>query len=166
MADSRIKSVSDLISTFFDRDMAAKGESYGNFRSAWSGIAGERLADHSQPVDIRHGVLIVETEHQGWTQLLMFQQERMLEEIRRRFPELEIRSIAWRLAQTPAAGRAGEQVTATARPIPAENQVEEERTADAPEKRVESERSGSAADSLPPEIVAAFERLKKKSRER
>jgi hypothetical protein len=177
MADSRIKSVSDLISTFFDRDLAAKGESYGNFRSAWSGIAGERLADHSEPVDIRHGVLIVETEHQGWTQLLQFQQERMLEEIRRRFPELEIRSIAWRLAAEPAAGRASGRAAETASglaagsipepgSIPVFKHVVEELPADAPAERADSEQSGSPAASLPPEIRAAFERLRKKSRER
>jgi hypothetical protein len=173
MADSRIKSVSDLISTFFDRDVAAKGESYGNFRSAWSGIAGERLADHSEPVDIRHGVLIVETEHQGWTQLLQFQQERMLEEIGRRFPELEIRSIAWRLAAEPACGRASGRSSEPASGRSAEpnrglvfKPVVEERNMEAPAKSEGPERGGSPAASLPPEIRAAFERLRKKSRER
>jgi hypothetical protein len=43
--------------------------------------------------------LIVEAEHQGWMQLLQLDQDRILAEIQRRFPELEIRGIGFRLAK-------------------------------------------------------------------
>ena len=159
MADSRIKSVSDLISKYFDKETTSKGASYGNFRSAWRDLAGERLAGHSRPVDVRHGVLIVETEHQGWSQLLQYQQERILDEIKRKFPELEIRAIAWRLAsesvREPDPQRSPVQAPEPIRadPLPAEDEA-------APESRQ------AAADSLPPELRAAFERLKRGSREK
>ena len=159
MADSRIKSVSDLISQYFDKETRSKGASYGNFRSAWRDLAGERLAGHSRPVDVRHGVLIVETEHQGWSQLLQYQQERILDEIRRKFPELEIRAIAWRLASEsvhepdPQRSPVQEPEPIRADPLPAEDGA-------VPESRQ------TAADSLPPELKAAFERLKRGSREK
>ena len=81
MADSRIKSASEILSAFFDRDLVRRGEYYALFDRSWKSIAGGRLAPHSKPIDIKHGVLIVETEHQGWMQLLQLQQDRMLGEI-------------------------------------------------------------------------------------
>ena len=164
MADSRIKSASDLISVFFDRETTSIGESYGNFRSAWKDIAGERLAGHSRPVDLKHGLLVVETEHQGWTQLLQYQQERMLEEIGRRFPELEIRGIAWRLASEPRPDPAS---VCAPKPGPAlAPSLENAGSMGEPDSGHSlpgSERGPSPADALPPELRAAFERLKRKN---
>ncbi|MCX7028047.1 MAG: DUF721 domain-containing protein [Spirochaetes bacterium] len=163
MADSRIKSVSDLLLTFFDRETAAKGESYSNFRSAWRGIAGQRLAEHSRPVDVRHGILIVETEHQGWGQLLQLQQEKMLDEIGRKFPEFEIKGIAFRLASKLGPAGGGTEKRAAADKdfaLPSTTGKPEER----PETQPIQTQNSPPAASLPPEIRAAFERLKRKSK--
>ena len=102
MADSRIKSVSELLSAFFDQDMAKKGEDYAGFNRSWKSIAGSRLGEHSHPSDLRHGLLIVEAEHQGWMQLLQLQQDKMLEEIRRKFPDLGVTGMAFRLGKAAA----------------------------------------------------------------
>ena len=99
MADSNFKSVSDLLSSFFDQEMVKKGGAQAGFGRAWKTIAGPPLGEHSRPGDIRHGILLVEVEHQGWMQLLQFEQDRILAEIQRRFPELEIRGIGFRLAK-------------------------------------------------------------------
>ena len=98
MADSRIKSASELLSTFFDADMAAKGREYSGFSRSWRTIAGPRLGEHTKPVDIRHGSLIVEAEHQGWMQLLQMEQDRLLEDIGKNYADLGIRGIAFRLS--------------------------------------------------------------------
>jgi len=132
MADSRIKSVSELLSAFFDQETVRKGELYSGFGHSWKAIAGTRLGEHSRPVDIRHGILIVETEHQGWMQLLQIQQDRILEETRKRFPDLGIGGIAFRLGNsgTPAAAPAqGPTWLGTAPP----NSRPEREPAEAPE---------------------------------
>jgi len=82
--------------------MAKKGEDYVGFSRSWKSIAGSRLGEHSHPADLRHGLLIVEAEHQGWMQLLQLQQDRMLEEIQRKFPDLEITGMAFRLGKAAA----------------------------------------------------------------
>jgi hypothetical protein len=105
MADSRIKSASEILSAFFDRDLVKQGEYYALFDRSWKNIAGARLASHSRPTEIRHGVLFVETEHQGWMQLLQLQQDRMLDEIQRRFPDLGVRSLAFRLGNAEGLDR-------------------------------------------------------------
>jgi hypothetical protein len=99
MADSRIKSVSEILSTFFDKEIVSRAEGYASFSKAWRSIVGTRLSDHSRPIDIRHGILIVETDHQGWTQLLLLKQDKILKDIEEKFPTLEIRGLGFRLAK-------------------------------------------------------------------
>jgi len=161
MADSRIKSVSDLLSSFFDKDLVKEGQQFSGFGRSWKAIAGARLGEHSHPADIKHGILIVETEHQGWTQLLQLQQDRILEEIQRRFPDLKIRGIAWRLGNGPGATlppaspsgaglAAGMLVTAGTLATAEQNEVEIAADKKAMEKR-----------GLPPDMVATFARIRK-----
>lgn len=167
MADSGAKSVSELLSAFFDHDMAAKGASYSGFGRAWKTIAGTRLGEHSRPADIRHGILIVEAEHQGWMQLLQLQQDHILEEIKRRFPELEIGGIAFRLshgdfsapAETKETKNAGREASLpeTAAPRPPS---EAEKAAEAA-----AEAASEAKSGLPPEILAMFSRIRKNSKQ-
>ena len=99
MEDLRIKSASEILSTFFDREIMSKAEGYASFSKAWRTIVGSRLGDHSRPIDIRHGVLIVETDHQGWTQLLLLKQDKILKEIEEKFAALEIRGIGFTLTK-------------------------------------------------------------------
>ena len=169
MADSGAKSVSELLSAFFDHDMAAKGASYSGFGRAWKSIAGTRLGEHSRPADIRHGILIVEAEHQGWMQLLQLQQDRILEEIARRFPELEIGGIAFRLSRgdfaRPEEAASGESreggAKALAGAAAGADAVHLQRDAPAPK---EPKRAPEAENGLPPEILAMFSRIRKNTR--
>ncbi len=169
MADSRIKSVSDLLSSYFDKNLIQEGQQLSGFGRAWKTIAGARLGEHSHPADIRHNILIVETEHQGWTQLLQLQQDRILEEIQRRFPDLGIRGIAWRLGNEPrlvaaakvqpsagpvapveALASAASATSATSATSTAENETEKPGDVKTEEKR-----------GLPPDMVASFARIRK-----
>lgn len=167
MADSRIKSVSELLSSFFDRDLVKKGECYAGLDRSWKSIAGARLGEHSKPTDIRHNILIVEAEHQGWMQLLQLQQDRMLGDIQRRFPDLEIRGIAWRLASEPvsesASRRAFKPGEAEA-PAPVGARAESQHPG--PEDRARPVETSQPAENreasgLPPELRAKFARIKK-----
>ena len=95
MDDSRVKKASELLSAFFDSEIAAKGASYVELSDSWRSIAGTRLGDHSQPKEIRHNMLIVEAVHSGWIQLLQLHQEKILAEVQRRYPDLGIKSISF-----------------------------------------------------------------------
>lgn len=152
MADSRIKSASELLSTFFDADMTAKGREYSGFSRSWRTIAGARLGEHTKPIDIRHGVLIIEAEHQGWMQLLQMEQDRLLEEIGRNYADLGIRAIAFRLSDgTSKAAPAFEVAKTAAKPKPVE--VAE------PEEPKEPSKPGK--EVLPKDLLAKFAVIRK-----
>ena len=159
MADSRIKSVSELLSSFFDQDLVKKGELYSGFGRSWKTIAGSRLGEHSRPVDIHRGILIVEAEHQGWMQLLQLQQDKIMEEIGRKFPDLKISGIAFKLGDPAKPGAPAATVLAS---LPRES-LQESRLPTAPEYETEKEANEKIGGkgSLPPDMVAMFARIKK-----
>ncbi len=98
MGDSRIKDVSSLLSSFLNEDKLRHGEHFAEFFDAWPSLVGTRFASHSHVVDIDKGLLIVEAEHPGWIQLLQMRQSKILEDAVRRYPELGLRGIAFKLA--------------------------------------------------------------------
>ncbi|MDX9826467.1 MAG: DUF721 domain-containing protein [Spirochaetia bacterium] len=183
MADSRIKSASEILSAFFDRDLVKQGEYYALFDRSWKSIAGQRLSPHSRPTEIKHGVLIVETEHQGWMQLLQLQQDRMLSEIQRRFPDLGVRSIAFRLGNSDGLERLPRGRKAQVEALPPESKPDagaeapqEDKMAEPSEARTEQAQGGRAEaeaktkaappspSALPREIRDLFEKIRKNIR--
>ena len=159
MVDSRIKTVSELLSSFFDQDLIKKGELYSGFGHSWKAIVGARLGEHSKPTDIKHGILIVETEHQGWMQLLQLQQDRILEEIQRRFPDLKIRGIAFRLGGSGASTSTRTGLSAQPTP-PCVPETAMEKEAEKEAEKALDERAGQA-NKLPQDMVAMFARIRK-----
>ena len=98
MGDSRIKDVSALLASFFNEGKRRNGERFSDFFASWPAFVGPRLAAHSKVADVDKGLLIVEAEHPGWIQLLQLRQSSILEDVARRYPELELRGIVFRLA--------------------------------------------------------------------
>ncbi len=58
---------------------------------------GTQLADHSRIIDLKNGVLTVETDHPGRLQLLQIHKRYILEGLHRKVPDLEIKNILYRL---------------------------------------------------------------------
>jgi hypothetical protein len=81
---------------------AAKADEWSSFFGFWGKAAGENLASHSRPVDVRNGIVFIEADHPGWIQLLQMDQNRILETIRRTFPQLGISGIAFKIAKDPS----------------------------------------------------------------
>ncbi len=105
MGDSRIKDVSALLASFFNEDKRRSGERFSDFFSSWPSFVGPRLAAHSKVADVDKGMLIIEAEHPGWIQLLQLRQSSILEDVARRYPELGLRGIVFRLAGEKVAPR-------------------------------------------------------------
>lgn len=61
---------------------------------------GERLASNTRVIDLKNGVLLVETDHSGWIQYLKIYQSFILKGLNMALPELEIKNLAFRLKGT------------------------------------------------------------------
>jgi len=58
-------------------------------------------AVHSRIRELERGVLFVEADHPGWIQILQTKQTALLLAVQRRYPDLDIRAIAFRLSREP-----------------------------------------------------------------
>lgn len=118
MDDSRIRKAADLVGALLSPEIADKVGMWSGFFTSWQRAAGDRLAAHSKPVDLRNGIAIVEAEHPGWIQLLQMEQDRILSSIQTSFPELAIKGIAFRLASEGGRGSSGHAETGVQKAVP------------------------------------------------
>jgi len=58
-------------------------------------------AIHSRIRELEKGVLLVEADHPGWVQILQTKQTALLSAVQRRYPDLGIKAIAFRLSREP-----------------------------------------------------------------
>ena len=59
------------------------------------------IAVHSRIRELERGILLIEADHPGWIQILQTKQGGLLSAAQRRYPELNIRGIAFRLSREP-----------------------------------------------------------------
>jgi hypothetical protein len=93
-----MEKASDLLKQIFDNfNSYEKGQTYIDFFSSWSKIAGLDLSSHTNISDIRNGFLIVQVDHPGWMQMLQMKQNYIINQVKKRYPELGINAISIRL---------------------------------------------------------------------
>ena len=93
-----MKTVGDILSTLFDRQFMEKAHEYSKFFDSWEDITAKNgiaaAAAHSRIKDLDRGIVLVETDHPGWKQILQTKQSRLLNDFRVRFPEMDISGIS------------------------------------------------------------------------
>ena len=94
------KKASDVLNAFMDQFHIDNAEAHVGFYSSWKEIAGLDLAAHVRPVDIKNGSVILDVDHPGWMQRLQMKKRRIIQEIRRRFPELGVTNMYMRVASS------------------------------------------------------------------
>jgi len=135
-----------------------------NLENHWKAVVcsiqgnGLNMFDHSRIIDLKNHVLLVETDHPGWTQLFQFHRKFIVHQLSRLVPELEIRTLSFRLISAKNEGGQG------LRDITRE---EAERAADrrCPETgesgNTSTEPSREPAPEIPEELRALFRDLEK-----
>ena len=67
-------------------------------QESWRDLMGEFVARHTRPMGVHRNVLTVEVDHSAWLhEMTLFHKKIMLENVRRRFTDLQIRDIRFRL---------------------------------------------------------------------
>lgn len=58
---------------------------------------GQNLYEHTSIVDIKNGILLLETDHPGWIQILQMNSSFIIRGLKMYAPELKISSLSYRL---------------------------------------------------------------------
>ena len=106
-----MRKAGDIVSTLFKEkfgpDFMETARSTAGLFSSWTQVVAEvwsqgkedipAAAVHSRIQELERGVLLVEADHPGWIQILQTKQQELLAVVRRKYPKMDIRAIAFRL---------------------------------------------------------------------
>ena len=121
---------------------------------------GERLAGNTRVIDLKNGVLLVETDHPGWIQYLRMYQKYILTGLKMNLPELKITNLAFRVAgEKVSLSESYNQELARARKQQAAliEKQEKELSKFKPAAASSGDKNKS---ELPPELLAKFNSIK------
>ena len=93
MLEDDFSKAGDVLKRFFDSLADNNYSEYSVLINNWEKIAGKDLAMAVKPVDIKDNFLILKTDHPGWIQKFKFKEKAILREIKKKYPELEIKGI-------------------------------------------------------------------------
>ncbi|MEW5817364.1 MAG: DUF721 domain-containing protein, partial [Spirochaetota bacterium] len=80
----------EILKNFLSRTQMDKAEEFTAFFNGWREVAGERIAAHSVLRELERGKVIIEADHPGWIQIIQMNQQRILDQMRKKFPEIGI----------------------------------------------------------------------------
>ena len=98
-----MKTAGSILSSLFDEQFIKKAEGYSKLFDSWKDISLKNgiaaAADHCRIKDLDRGILLIETDHPGWKQILQAKQSKLLNDFRVRFPEQNICGISFMLGK-------------------------------------------------------------------
>ena len=173
MSDEFINSA-QMITNVFNGISASSMEQSDKVCKAWKTTVskisgnGEKLAAHSFVVDLKNGILLVESDHPGWNQMLQMHKKFILTGLNRLSGGVKIESLAFRVKGSPARLASVEEITKKAVERYAQK-IEDD------QKRLEEMgyvNKDAAADvvggpsQIPPEVKEIFDRMRKEAQNR
>ncbi len=119
---------------------------------------GERLAGNTRVIDLKNGVLLVETDHPGWIQYLKTYQKFILKGLKMNLPNLNITTLAFRVAGSKVSlSETYEVALEKSRREMAANLERQERDL---EKFNDNDKKKAINTTLPPELLAKFDSIR------
>ena len=98
-----MKTAGDILSALFDERMMKKAQGYSRLFDSWTDITQKNgiasAADHSRIKELDKGILLIEMDHPGWKQIIQTKQSKLLNDFRRRFPDMNISGISLMLGR-------------------------------------------------------------------
>lgn len=95
--DQSCKKASDFLKVILNGLIDEKISKADSVLRLWKKAVGEKIASHSRIIDISNGNLLVETDHPGWSQQILFRKKRILEDLNRSIPEFDIKNLLVRI---------------------------------------------------------------------
>jgi predicted nucleic acid-binding Zn ribbon protein len=98
-----MKKAGDLLASILNERIVKKAQRYSELFLSWNLLTEESniaaAADHSRIKELEGSVLLVEADHPGWIQILKTKQKELLDAVHRRFPQLSVTGISFRLSR-------------------------------------------------------------------
>lgn len=85
-----MKRAGDVLAELLRRARIQLDNPHSSVANSWPRIVGDDLASHARLADVDRGRMLVEVDHPAWLQLLQMQERRILSEVSRRYPQLEV----------------------------------------------------------------------------
>lgn len=92
-----VKKVSELVTALFSNLDSGEMKQANSFIRSWKEIVGEKIGAHSKILDVDRGMIIVEVDHPGWSQQLLFRKKQILDGLSRNYPDLCIKNMMIRV---------------------------------------------------------------------
>jgi hypothetical protein len=89
---------SDIINRLFEGFNSEDLTRVNSFIRSWKQIVGDKISSHSRVIDVDKGTLIIEVDHTGWSQQILFLKNRIISGLNAQFPEFSIRNISIHVA--------------------------------------------------------------------
>lgn len=91
------RKASDVVTALFSGLEQESLSRSNNLVRGWKETVGPKLAAHSKVIDLDKGNLVIEVDHPGWSQQLLFEKKRIIDTLSRNFPDLQFRNIVIRV---------------------------------------------------------------------
>ena len=95
-----MKRAGDVLAELLRRARIQLDNPHSSIVTSWPRIVGEDLASHAHLADVDRGRMMVEVDHPAWLQLLQMQERRIVREVARRYPQLEVTRMTSVLRRT------------------------------------------------------------------
>ena len=92
-----VRKIGDVISNLFARRGYAQLQFRAELQQAWESAAGERLARHGRPLELRRGVLQIAVENSAAVQELTFQKAQLLSRMKQLLATEKIRDLRFKI---------------------------------------------------------------------
>lgn len=99
----------EILNSVFSNIDAARVSQGNDINNVWEETVqkiynyGPKLVGHTRVVDLKNGVLLVETDHPGWNQILNTYKDFLIKGLKMKIKDLEISTLAFKVKGTSVA---------------------------------------------------------------
>lgn len=108
MNENDIVTASQMMNRFFENIDVNSVQKGNSISRAWDSIIekiygyGKKLVGHSKVIDYKNGILLIETDHPGWNQILQANKAFILKGLKMAVKDTDIKTLAFRVKGNPA----------------------------------------------------------------
>jgi predicted nucleic acid-binding Zn ribbon protein len=89
----RVERVGDVLRGFLHNRQLSKGLARWEVVVDWPALVGEEIANHSEALELKNGILWVSVPSSSWRQHILFLKPQILRAMDKKFPDVTVKDI-------------------------------------------------------------------------